>query len=350
MAEIDKKLIHFNQESTFKTRKEDIKNTSIAFIKDTQKIYTHGQIYEAVPEGGEEGQVLVRDKDGKLVWQNNTLIRNGENGPIITDIIVYDDGKDDDGMLTKSVADGLYQPIGEYATKEELEEAIEGVDLSDYYTKDEIDETVSDLEGSIDEKQPKFNVGTGLELEDGTLSVTLDTTIFKVVESLPAQPATGDANKLHLVLSTSSETGNLYEEYLYVNNKWELLGKFKAEVDLTPYLKIEDIAEEVADAGFVTFDDVATASKNGVLSKQLFTNLSRSVILNATFTSETDKVKFYLQQIAPGASSPQDSTQELPLSSGTSAGVMTAAQYTKLTAIPDPSTLATTDIFDWAEL
>ena len=308
MAQIEKNLIHFNTDAAFQTHKEDIKNTAIAFIKDGQKIYTHGKIYEAVPEGGTEGQVLVRDKDGKLVWQNNTIIRNGENGPIITDIIVYDDGSDDDGMLTKSVADTLYQPVlpegtegqmlvmgeegpewqntpdsyddtslknrikaledkGDYGVSdlEERVETLEAIDHEKYVTKDSLESTLEeyytqdDVDELLDEKQPKFNVGTGLELEDGTLSVTLDTTIFKVVESLPTQPATGDANKLHLVLSTTSETGNLYEEYLYVNNKWELLGKFKAEVDLTPYLKIEDIEEEVSDAGFAKTTEVASA-------------------------------------------------------------------------------------------
>lgn len=46
---IDKKLIHFNKRETFDTELENgnIPDTSIVFIKDTQEIWTHGQIYNA---------------------------------------------------------------------------------------------------------------------------------------------------------------------------------------------------------------------------------------------------------------------------------------------------------------
>lgn len=46
---IDKKLIHFNKRETFDTELENgnIPDTSIVFIKDTQEIWTHGQIYKS---------------------------------------------------------------------------------------------------------------------------------------------------------------------------------------------------------------------------------------------------------------------------------------------------------------
>ena len=42
---INKKLIHFATKANFNARKAEIPDTSIAFIKDTQEIYTHGQLY-----------------------------------------------------------------------------------------------------------------------------------------------------------------------------------------------------------------------------------------------------------------------------------------------------------------
>lgn len=47
---IEKKLIHFNRGEDFKQKlsNNEILNTSIVFIKDTNKIYTHGAEYQFV--------------------------------------------------------------------------------------------------------------------------------------------------------------------------------------------------------------------------------------------------------------------------------------------------------------
>lgn len=91
------------------------------------------------------------------------------------------------------------------------------------------------------DKQDKLKAGTGVEItSDNTVNVTLDTTVFKVVASLPESPAAGDENKIFLVPAESTEEGNIYTEYVYVNGKWEEFGTYKSEVDLTPYLKKTD--------------------------------------------------------------------------------------------------------------
>ena len=50
--------------------------------------------------------------------------------------------------------------------------------------------------------------------------------------------------------SEETETGNVYSEYIYVNNQWEKLGETPIEVDLTDYVKNTDYA---------------TSSKGGVI-------------------------------------------------------------------------------------
>lgn len=60
---------------------------------------------------------------------------------------------------------------------------------------------------------------------------------FQVVEKLPAS---GTSNHIYLVpISGSAESDNYYEEYCYINSKWELIGTTK--VDLTAYAKKTDI-------------------------------------------------------------------------------------------------------------
>lgn len=125
-----------------------------------------------------------------------------------------------------------------------------------YVTKEAFQTMITLQKGYIDaklnEKQKAFTVGAGLSLENDVLSVTLDTDIFKVVTSLPEAPAAGDANKIHLVLTAGGQTGNTYTEYIYLGAEkgWEKLGEFKAEVDLTPYLKTNELVATLTNGGY----------------------------------------------------------------------------------------------------
>lgn len=102
------------------------------------------------------------------------------------------------------------------------------------------------VDGNVSKKMDSFTPGEGLSLEGGILKVTLDTTLFKVVESLPTTPAASDANKIFLVKDSSEASVNIYIEYLYVNKAWEEIGRRQAEVDLAPYLKKNDLTATVS--------------------------------------------------------------------------------------------------------
>ena len=103
------------------------------------------------------------------------------------------------------------------------------------------------VDGNVSKKMGSFTPGEGLSLEGGILKVTLDTTLFKVVESLPTAPAASDANKIFLVRDSSSKaSGNAYIEYMHVNKAWEEIGRQQVEVDLSPYLKKNDLTATVS--------------------------------------------------------------------------------------------------------
>ncbi len=53
-----------------------------------------------------------------------------------------------------------------------------------------------------------------------------------VVETLPVTDI--DPNTIYMILKTSPELHNVYDEWMYINNEWELIGT--TEVDLTNYL------------------------------------------------------------------------------------------------------------------
>lgn len=81
----------------------------------------------------------------------------------------------------------------------------------------------------------------------GSGNITIDLSLYKVVETLPT---TGiDINKIYLVANTSAPEGNEYSEYIYNNSKWELLGQYKANINLDPYAKKLDIGTYVIGFG-----------------------------------------------------------------------------------------------------
>lgn len=62
----------------------------------------------------------------------------------------------------------------------------------------------------------------------------IDTDIFVITNALPT---TGiQENKIYIIPETGQTgTSNVYTEYAYVNNAWEIIGKFQADTDLSGY-------------------------------------------------------------------------------------------------------------------
>lgn len=62
---------------------------------------------------------------------------------------------------------------------------------------------------------------------------------FEIVENLPA---TGSTSKIYLKLKSPSETGdNIYTEYIFVNNKWEVIGDTSVSLDFLTNTEIGQI-------------------------------------------------------------------------------------------------------------
>ena len=58
----------------------------------------------------------------------------------------------------------------------------------------------------------------------------------EIVEELPSA---GASNILYLVAKTSSKSGNVYDEYLYIGGAWELIGS--TGIDLSGYVKSSEM-------------------------------------------------------------------------------------------------------------
>ena len=183
------------------------------------------------------------------------------------------------------------------------------VDLSDYAKTTYVDTQINneavartqadtELQSKINTKQDKIIAGTGIDITDNTISCTLDTTIFTVVDVLPVAPLSRNKNKIHLVLSTNSEERNYYDEYLWVNNSWEKIGSIEASVDLSMYaeksyvdtqIASETTARTQADAELQskinTKQDTLTAGENIKIENNVISAISGAKIsLNTTWS------------------------------------------------------------------
>lgn len=91
----------------------------------------------------------------------------------------------------------------------------------------------------------------------------LDTTLFQVVDALPTSSIV--KNRIYLVKSTSTSTQNIYAEYIYTGDvsatydasKWEKLGEYKSDVDLSSYSKKSETVSGI------TLDTTAQSESDG---------------------------------------------------------------------------------------
>lgn len=89
---------------------------------------------------------------------------------------------------------------------------------------------------SVDKDNNLLYDGKQITVNGGTLKIS-------IVTSLPVTDI--DSNTIYLVSNGSSKENNIYTEYLYVNNKWEVIGS--TDVDLTDYVKKTELDNKLKD-------------------------------------------------------------------------------------------------------
>ena len=143
-------------------------------------------------------------------------------------------------------------------------------DKSTTYNKTEVDSKVSTINQT---KQDKLTAGSGIKIENNTISSTLDAQLYKIVDSLPTQDV--EPGKIYLVLSETSTESNKYTEYVYVNNEWEIIGSYTANVDLSGYLTKTDAASTYQPKGNYALKteipDVSTKADTSYVNTQIQT-------------------------------------------------------------------------------
>lgn len=146
----------------------------------------------------------------------------------------------------KALVTAAIQTMGSYT--------INGKAISSNPTLSKSDVGLGNVTNDAQVKRTEMGAKSGVATLDanGYVPLTqlgnLDTTLYKVVDSLPTSGIV--ASKIYLMKSGKSGEKNVYSEYIYTGTlpistsapydatKWEKLGDFSAEVDLANYAKL----------------------------------------------------------------------------------------------------------------
>lgn len=127
----------------------------------------------------------------------------------------------------------------------------------------DIDKINQKLEQTVNKDQiGKPNGVAGLD-STGNVPIgqlaNISTDLFVVVSELPTEDI--KEGKIYCIRDTSSTAqDNGYIEYAYINNKWEKIGQFQAEPDLSGYAKLTD-------DNYFTNEVILETMKCGTISK-----------------------------------------------------------------------------------
>lgn len=228
------------------------------------------ELYSRTAQSSEELKGYVKKTDyetdkaaiKKSITDNksaaDTAIKNLQDGKFDKSQLIKSDAplsSTDDSVYTSKKTDALIEEAkGSASTdlgvaKTELEAKINTkLDRAKIKSKKSLE--VGDVYNApyvnteLDKKQDKLTAGTNIKITGSTISCTIDTTLYKVVEALPAKPASEDVSKIFLVPSDETATKNVYKEYIWKGDAWEQLGEYQSTVDLTPYFKKENIQKK----------------------------------------------------------------------------------------------------------
>jgi hypothetical protein len=108
---------------------------------------------------------------------------------------------------------------------------------------------------------------------------------FVIVNELPTEDIQTDT--IYLVPSDDPTTQDLYLEYMYINNAWELLGQKQIVVDLTDYVKNTDYATP-SKAGIIKsgYNGLQVDSTNGKTYCDTYTYANYGNVENQRFISK----------------------------------------------------------------
>ena len=201
--------------------------------------------------------------------------------------------------------------------------------LNDYYKKTEVDSKLGGKSNVGHNHDERYYTETEIDAKVNNINSQINSLIGFTATIVTSLPATGEVGVMYLKLNTSaSDKGNIYDEYIWVNNKFEKIGSTETTVDLSGYVTQTEMNTQLANKAntnhthdiaslpdetdmlghmendFYTALDTkankttATTSANGLMSKEdkskldgIATEANKTVVDSSLSSSSTNPVQ-----------------------------------------------------------
>lgn len=109
--------------------------------------------------------------------------------------------------------------------------------LNDYYKKTEIDSKLGGKSNVGHNHDERYYTETEIDAKVNNINSQINSLIGFTATIVTSLPSTGEVGVMYLKLNTSASVeGNIYDEYIWVNNKFEKIGSTETTVDLSGYV------------------------------------------------------------------------------------------------------------------
>lgn len=119
--------------------------------------------------------------------------------------------------------------------------------LNDYYKKTEIDSKLGGKSNVGHNHDERYYTETEIDAKVNNINSQINSLIGFTATIVNSLPSTGEVGVMYLKLNTSdSVEGNIYDEYIWVNNKFEKIGSTETTVDLSGYVTQTEMNTQLA--------------------------------------------------------------------------------------------------------
>ncbi|WP_400216879.1 hypothetical protein [Methanobrevibacter smithii] len=130
--------------------------------------------------------------------------------------------------------------------------------LNDYYKKTEIDSKLGGKSNVGHNHDEMYYTETEIDVKVNNINSQINSLIGFTATIVNSLPSTGEVGVMYLKLNTSASVeGNIYDEYIWVNNKFEKIGSTETTVDLSGYVTQTEMNTQLANKAKINHDHLS---------------------------------------------------------------------------------------------